>query len=295
MNKILVPVDFSINSVNALRLACAIAGSHHAAVHLLHVADIDEDISKPDDHKLDHDFAGITKKLREFGKSVATACKINCICSTEYGSVTHMILKKAKQLHADLIIMGKNGNNGPSGLFAGTHACQVAKKSDIPVLIVPGKVARLTCNQVLLPLRPLDSILEKYGRLQPLIVKSKAVITIFSLRNPESDDALDTAHALTELVRNRLELDGLGYNISYSGNDTRFAEEVLKEADAAEKEYDLIVIAPGHQPECKPFQLGLFEQQVIHHSKTPLLLLRGSEALVKDASCMQLIKPGQQS
>jgi len=211
MNKILVLVDFSVNSVNALSLACSIASNHNAVIHLLHVADSDDDIGKPAYQEMTHDFAGITKKLREFGKSVASAYKINCICSTEYGTVTHVILKKAKQLHADLIVMGKNGINGPSGLFAGTHTCQVAKKSAIPVLIVPDKLTRFTFSHILFPLRPLGSMLGKYNRMRPLIVKNKAFVTLLSLRNPLREDELHITHALAELIKTKLRMDEIAY------------------------------------------------------------------------------------
>ena len=289
MNKILVPVDFSITSANALRLACAIAAHYNAAVHLLHVADSDEDLGKPDVHERSHDFAGSTKKLREFGRAVAAAYKINCICATEYGSVTHIILKKAKQLHPDLIIMGKNGSNGPSGLFAGTHTCQVAKKSDTPVLIVPGQTVRPAFNQVLLPLRPLTSMTGKYYRMRPFIVKDKAFITILSLHNPVPQNEFHATHALTELIKNKLQLDGLAYTIEHYKDEEQFAETVLMESGNPEKKYDLTIIIADYRPTQEPFRFSVEEQVIIHHTKTPLLLLHGSETFVQDGTWIQFM------
>ncbi|MEP6747014.1 MAG: universal stress protein [Bacteroidota bacterium] len=276
IDKILVPVDFSVNSINELSLACAIASNHNAAIHLLQVADSDDDICKPSYHEIAHDFAGTTKKLREFGKSVAAIFKINCICSAEYGSVTHIILKKAKQLHADLVVMGKNGLSGPSVLFAGTDVCQVATKSEIPVLIVPDKIARFNFTRVLFPLRSLNNMLGKYYRIRPLIAKNQAFVTILSLRNPRDADELHIIHALGKLIKEKLQTDGIAWSIEYYCKDDQFAEKVLGEANDPEKKYDLTVIISDHQPAQGPFQFGQYEQHVIHRSKTPLLLLHSN-------------------
>jgi nucleotide-binding universal stress UspA family protein len=282
ISKILVPVDFSVNSVNALSLACAVACNHNAAVHLLHVADSDEDIGKP----ARHDFAGITKKLREFGNSVASTYKINCICVTEYGCVTHLILKKAKQLQADLIVMGKNGAGGPSVLFAGTHTCQVAKKSNIPVLVVPDKIARFSFRHVLFPLRPPDSMLAKYDRMRPFILKQNTLVTILHLRNPQHETELDINQHLSDTIAAKLQADGIFYSLEYYFAGDQFAEKVLKESINPEKKYDLTVIVFDQATA----QFGHYEQQLIHHSRTPLLLLRSIDAIVPAAAFNQTIE-----
>lgn len=284
ISKVLVPVDFSVNSIKALRLACVFACQHNAAVHLLHVADSDEDIGKPAWHEVSHDFAGITNKLREFGKAVAAAYKINCICSTEYGSVTHLILKKAKHLQADLIVMGKNGTNGPSLLFAGTHTCQVAKKSGIPVIIVPENIERFSVRHILFPLRPLESMLSKYEQMRPFIVKQEILVTLLNLRNPQHENELYVNHALGETIKSKLQADGALYSTEYYFADDQFPEKVLNESNEPAKKYDLTVIVSDHAAVKGRFHFGKYEQHIIHHSATPLLLLHTADAPVQRAA-----------
>jgi nucleotide-binding universal stress UspA family protein len=47
------------------------------------------------------------------------------------------ILKAARRLKADLIVMGTQGHRGPKRLFFGSTAATVVKRTTIPVLVVP--------------------------------------------------------------------------------------------------------------------------------------------------------------
>jgi len=62
-------------------------------------------------------------------------------CSYEVvnGDPATEILKAARRLKADLIVMGTQGRRGPKRLFFGSTAATVVKRSTIPVLVVPPK------------------------------------------------------------------------------------------------------------------------------------------------------------
>lgn len=59
------------------------------------------------------------------------------ICQEE--QATTLILNSAKQLSADMIIMGSHDRSGLSAMLIGNTAREVAQLSEIPVLLVPLK------------------------------------------------------------------------------------------------------------------------------------------------------------
>lgn len=60
-----------------------------------------------------------------------------CTCQIVSGDPAGEILKAARRLEADLIVMGTQGHRGPKRLFFGSTADAVLRRSSVPVLVVP--------------------------------------------------------------------------------------------------------------------------------------------------------------
>lgn len=291
IRKILVPVDFSSNSLNALQTAAAIAKRHDAALHLLYVDDYDYDLLEGDKNLKPPKLHEYMKILTGLNKSIINQDEIRCSYSAESGSVTHCILKTAIDMSIDLIIMGKNGSNGPSKEYAGSHACQVTEKSRIPVIIVPEGVTKYSFENILFPVRPLLSVPEKYDAIRPFLLKSKPSITILNLRNPEYVNELHIIHRLSHIMKLRLENDNIPYEMTYYFKDIHFAEKIISMIAVNEKAFDLLVITAEFNRQNRDFQLGYYSQKIIHQASIPVLIIRPEDAkLDKDLLLAKLEK-----
>ena len=227
IRKILVPIDFTNSSMNALQTAVSIAKQHQAIIHLLYVNDYDFDLYKNDENLQAPSINDYLKTLAQLAKTVIVNDDIKCSYTTENGGITHSILKTAIDYYADLIVIGKNGTNGLSTTYSGTHAIQVAEKSRIPVIIVPGNVTKYTYENILFPIRPLLSMTEKYDSLRPFILKNTPSISLLNLRNPDYGNELHIIHRLSLLMKMKLEADNVPFEMSYYFEDNRFAEHVI--------------------------------------------------------------------
>jgi nucleotide-binding universal stress UspA family protein len=138
LERILVAVDFSDCSLDALEYAALVAQRSKASLTLLHVL---EPISYGLDFTLPHRAtresikAGHTKRLSDLVSALTTAG-----VPSEFlilgGLPTDSILDAARTQTADLIVMGTHGRRGLSHALFGSIAESVLRKSSCPVLMV---------------------------------------------------------------------------------------------------------------------------------------------------------------
>jgi nucleotide-binding universal stress UspA family protein len=137
---ILCPVDLSATSRAALRAAREMADSFDATLSVLFV---DDPLLSRAALRFDED--ELARKTRaELTRFVQRAIGERPKCGIEIvtGKPAEEILKAARRLDADLIVMGTQGNRGPKRLFFGSTADAVLRRSTLPVLVVPPTRAR---------------------------------------------------------------------------------------------------------------------------------------------------------
>ena len=131
LRRILVPVDFSVATANVLQYAEAFARQHNAAMILLHVAQPDrskektlEEIRGAGEEQL--------RKLAEvlWGDMIAT--EVIVVTGKPY----QQIVNGAKEMFADLIIMGSVSAIGAWGMFRRNTLTRVTRAAPCPVLVV---------------------------------------------------------------------------------------------------------------------------------------------------------------
>lgn len=132
---ILVPVDHSSLDAVALAHATALARPHGATLHLLHVEEgvtsrlFGASASTEEIRASEPYFDGLLKSLGDAG--------IKADLAVEYGSSPQKaIVKKARELNPDLIIMGAHGHRGLKDLLLGSTINAVRHHVSVPVLVV---------------------------------------------------------------------------------------------------------------------------------------------------------------
>jgi nucleotide-binding universal stress UspA family protein len=132
---ILHPTDFSDRSEYAFRLAYALARDHGSRLVLMHVAPLPavvygEGIVPPaPEHFLDE----LKEKLHRLQ---VPDRRIHVDHLLKEGEPVTEILEAAKELHADLIVMGTHGRTGLGRMLMGSVAELVVRRATCPVLTV---------------------------------------------------------------------------------------------------------------------------------------------------------------
>ena len=138
LERILVPVDFSECSLEALEYAAVVAQQAKASLMLLHVL---EPVSYGLDFTLGHSRTGEpgreswTKRLEELTTALMAA-HVPVESRLRGGLPADSILDSAQTLPCDLIVMGTHGRRGISHALSGSVAEAVLRKARCPVLTV---------------------------------------------------------------------------------------------------------------------------------------------------------------
>lgn len=145
---ILVPVDGSEPSELALAEAIKLAQSTGATLYLMHV--VDELVLAPMDSSYMSSayYADVIAALRETGRQILdraegtvrqAGVELKAALVETFGRrVAELIVERAKQWPADLIVMGTHGRRGLRRLVLGSDAEWVLRSTPVPVLMVRG-------------------------------------------------------------------------------------------------------------------------------------------------------------
>ncbi len=139
LKKILCPIDFSICSEYALNYAIDLSLKDDAKIYLIYVAEthLDEkrDILKQIDLVSNNQYEDIHAQLNDLIPE-NTKKHIQADILVVKGVPYIEIIKAAKDLSADLIVMGTHGRTGLKHILIGSVAQRVIQKAPCPVLSI---------------------------------------------------------------------------------------------------------------------------------------------------------------
>lgn len=148
ISKIIVPTDGSKTAKKAAAYAVGLAGQLHAAIVILSVIDKRSFIAQtiPASEAPRHTIEPIDYYLKEaadvFTGEIKQMCDKNGVDSKiviKTGHPADVIVKEAKKLKADLIVMGSHGRSALSAAVLGSVSYGVIHiEMKIPVLIIRG-------------------------------------------------------------------------------------------------------------------------------------------------------------
>lgn len=147
MKKIICPVDFSENSLDAARFALRFATIADSEIKFLYVSSVliptgginyGIEVESPAYHlrlrteELDEQIDALYKEAELTRDPAKVVCQ-----AVDYASVVHGIVETADKNRADLIIMGTKGAAGLKRIFMGSVTTAVLEEAKCPVLAIP--------------------------------------------------------------------------------------------------------------------------------------------------------------
>ncbi len=274
---LLVPLDFSEASLNALESAVHIAKQQDLNITLIHVIPygsliqsgyesipvapiVLENVKKSVEEKLNLVAEDILKR-HQFG--------VNTLIAT--GAVAIEITQVASQMEAEMIVMGTHGASGLKEFFLGTNAYDVIKKSTCPVLTIPPNQKWNGFSKILFPVRDVPNALDKYQYLRKIIQKNKAKLIVLGIvKSPAAKSIQSIQHSINYLDQ-ELKKDEVKAVLKIS-TSPKPAEQVLR--FAKQEAIDLIAITADFDYEIAEFFVGPYTQQIVNHASVPVVSIR---------------------
>jgi nucleotide-binding universal stress UspA family protein len=136
---ILVPMDFSESSNQALDYAITFASKLQARLTVLHVVEVfplgSADMTTVPEAYIEDLKMEADRTMQSYLARI-TAAGLTGDIVVKHGPVFQEIMEVAKTQHVDLIIMGTHGRTGLSHLFLGSVAERLVRFAPCPVLVV---------------------------------------------------------------------------------------------------------------------------------------------------------------
>lgn len=276
-NKILVPVDFSEQSLIALEQSYTLAREYHAEITLLHVIEDAGMLSKLFSKQQHDDLKkNVQKQLDKLAADVEKKSKVTVNTLVAKGSVYEKINEVSELINATMIIMGTNGDEGVKKRFIGSNALRVVRESSVPVITIKGKHHRNGCKNIVLPL---DLTKETREKVNKAIELSKlfhgATVRVVSVLLTTDEFIVNKLTRQLGQVKAFLEKEGVECTAEIikgiKGEET-LAENILEYA--AKVEGDLVMIMTQQEVDFTKYFIGSSAQEMINHSKIPVLSIR---------------------
>lgn len=272
---ILVPIDFSEQSLIALGQSYNIARLSNADITLIHVIEeqrlpfLGNIVSRRKEYDEIMENA-IAEKLQQLARDTAGKSGLNVNVLIRKGKVYQEIVDSANDLNSRFIIMGTNGSVGIKR-FIGSNALRVIKEADCPVITIKGKHHNVGCKNIVLPLDLTKESREKVNKAAEIAHYFGSTIHIISVVDTDDEFAVNKLKRQLEQVEDFIRERDVKCTTKFIiGKDiAKIVNDYAKEIDA-----DLTMIMTQQEMEWTQLFIGSQAQEVINNSEIPVLSIR---------------------
>ena len=273
MANILVPIDFSEISLNALKHSYIISSLYQASINMLYVIESGNPLFNfVNTSELDELIGRVKHKFEELKQETEKAVGLPANYFIEKGNVVDAILKKAKDLNIELLVMGTTGSGDIRKKIIGTNTLRVIKEASFPVLSIKNIIPPRKYKKIVLPL---DLTKETTQKVKYAIKFAKffgASIHLISVVTTDNYIIHDTLIFKLEQTSRKIEAEDIECTskIEYENNSPgKVAHKILNYC--YEISADLIMIMTQQETGIKKFFLGSLASEIVNKANLPVL------------------------
>lgn len=288
IKKILIPTDFSDTANLALRHAVKMAKLLDARITLLHVVSTfafrvnlpEVEADEVQNSKLS---GAIGAKLSAMANEISEKDGILVNTMVTSGRIREEVVRIAEEIDADIIILGTHGVSGLREFFMGSNAFRIVSEAACPVLSVQDLEQSVGFSNLVVPIDNSFHSREKLGISVRMAKIYNAKINICGLRSHDHND--EDINAKFRMKMKQVEDFLIEKEVDFELT-TLFCSNIAKATMdyAAEVNGDLIIIMNEQEINTTGFFMGPYAQQVVNHSKIPVLSIRPSTGALSNVT-----------
>jgi nucleotide-binding universal stress UspA family protein len=279
MKQILVAIDFSECSLNALEHAITIAHKADAGIELMYVIRPDssreiftEGPPKSVSSKAKEKFEGLIEKYQPMlGDNKLTYL-------IREGKVYNEIVKEAERKEIFLVMAGTHGASGFEEFWIGSNANRIVSALRKPVITIRGGVnIKRHLEKIVLPLDSTPETRQKVPFTAFMAKIFDAEVHILKVNSSEVAAIITRINSYGDQVKKHLDEENIRYVIESveAGNLTDSTIDYALKINA-----NLISIMTEQEISAKNLLLGPYAQQMVNHSPIPVLSIHTKDLQV---------------
>ncbi len=277
MKKILVPIDFSEQALNALDVAIQLAKRMDAEITILHIVEapipsgvfVGSEFIPPGDNlyylkTLVEDARLELQSVLEKNESKGVTLHQELAIGNPYVHISSYIVDK----QVDLVVIGSKGSSGVEELLIGSNTEKVIRKAKCPVLTVKEKVSHVDVRRIVFASDFEEDELTIIHYVKDFQRWFKASLYLVKINTPNHFETTSSSHQKMETFARKYQLENYTFHIynELAAEDgiVYFAEEV---------QADLIAMATHGRTGIAHLFSGSVAESVANHAKRMILTI----------------------
>ena len=277
MKHIIVPIDFSDESLNGLKMAILYANQFKAHLQMIYVEKTSSEIGKvniEEEHK--QVIVEFEKIIKGYGSKFHDSSKFEFFIKR--GKVYQEVVSHADQYDNSVIILSTHGASGFEEFFIGSNALKIISASDKPVITVKHGATARAIKTIVLPIDSTVNTRQKAPYTAVIAKAFNATIHVLGTCSSTDKELVRRMNNYVGQVCDYLDKQEVTY-IAESIKGKGFSTSILQYA--AEVDADLISIMTEQSGSLSDIVLGTNAQQVISKSNVPVLNITPKEVSVR--------------
>ncbi|CAM1373035.1 Universal stress protein UspA [Tenacibaculum litopenaei] len=276
MKRIIVPIDFSVYSENALKSAAYLAKKYDAEILAVHMLELSNAIVSRSESYAQEETLFLYKlaenRFNEFlDKSYLEGLSITPII--KHFKIFSEIDQLAREEKADLIVMGSQGSSGIKELIIGSNTEKVIRYAHIPVLVVKDVPIEASFKKVVFACDFSDDDLTAYQDVKNFCQSMDCELNLVYVTTPNGrfKSTEEITQKLSKFINKAHESIELLENVKIIA-DYSVEEGVLYYANTVHA--DAIVLATHGRKGIAHFFEGSITEDIANHSQLPVMTFK---------------------
>jgi nucleotide-binding universal stress UspA family protein len=274
MKQVLVAIDFSKTSLNALEYGIFIANRSGASVQMVWVDNTTSDEVAFDGFANEEraENVALLKELKEKHQKSLKGGSLDF--KVRKGKVYIEIAFQAKAVDADIILAGTHGVSGFEEFWIGSNAYRIVTNAPCPVITLRNDFKVREIKKIVIPIDSSQETRQKIPVASQIAQLFNAEVHLLSLYSTAVKAVQRRVDNYAQQVENYLSERNVHFvsQTRQSDNITRTTIDYAESVNA-----ELIAIMTEQETTTSNIFLGPYAQQMVNHSTIPVLSMRSKE------------------
>jgi nucleotide-binding universal stress UspA family protein len=277
MKQIIVPLDFSDESMNALELAILISSKTKANIQMVYVVKKSSDfplLSREEEQRFAK--SKFQELQNKYEHKLASSVVLSYI--VKKGKIYEQIVEQVESFEDSIIVVSTHGASGFEELFIGSNALKIITASERPVIAIKHGIVPRNIRKILLPIDYTMDTRQKVPYTVKLARYFGAQVHVMGVTGGSDQDLLQRIKSWSNQVSEFLDENGIENTVTIKRGDN--ISDMLFEYVNQEK-IDLISIMTEQESSFRNFLLGSNAHQLISKSPVPVLCITPKDLQIR--------------
>lgn len=268
MNNLIIPTDFSKESLQALDMAVQMANVMGANITMVYVQKKRE-VAHPINEEMEMEYAKgkFEEVLNTYKNKLSKPESLKYVFKK--GIVYQEVNKVAWDLENPIIIAATHGSSGFDPNFMGDNAYKIVSYATGPVITIRQGEIHTDIKNIVMPIDKTRETVEKIPATIAFAKKFSAKVHVISISSHHLSEIKEKLDTLTEQVIKKFKDEGIEYECEFliGNNLANMTIDYAKEVNA-----DIISIM-SEQKKIESDILGMYAHYIIKNSPIPVLII----------------------